>query len=760
MAIHWRDEKTEIVHSLYMYEHGRRLAPRTQAYVPDKPINRALQSGKPVVLGDRAAMDAIGIKTMPGTDDSLSCVFVPVMVGERLVAAISIESFEREQAFGETEVHLLSTIAASMGVALENARLFDETQRRARESSALSEVGRDLSSSLDLATVMDRIARHAKELLGAGDSAIFLPEAGGTTFRAIVAHGDAADQIRATTIVAGQGIIGQLLQSGQPELINDTQADARGIQVAGTDARIDERLMVVPLVSGSVVEGAMAIWRTGGQPFDRRDLEFLVGLSRQATVALHNARLFDETKESLERQTATGDVLKVISESPTDVQPVFDVIAERAARLTGAEYGWVFRFDGELIHVASSHGVNAQGVAAARQLFPMPPGSGSAAARSVRDGAVVNIGDVRAEDDAQYKVKSIADLAGFRSILSVPMWRDEQILGVILVTRAQVGQFGDKAVDLLRTFASQAVIAIENVRLFNETQEALERQTATADVLRVISGSPTDTQPVFDAIVQSAARLFGRKAALRTLEADGLRRRARSYSGGDEFHGAEVMPIDRESLVGQTVLECRALQVADTHAPTAPPYARAHADQLAFRSIASAPLVRDGVAIGVIAVSSPEPGALSDKQMALLATYADQAVIAIENVRLLNETTEALASQTASADILRVISSPTDVQPVFDAIVATAVKRLGCDIAIVQICSGDTYSPKAMATPAGLTPVPGSTVMPVDPEANFPSRAIVGRTMLHLRDWSAIELPAHEQARHEQLGLNSTLYLP
>ena len=147
--------------------------------------------------------------------------------------------------------------------------------------------------------------------------------------------------------------------------------------------------------------------------------------------------------------------------------------------------------------------------------------------------------------------------------------------------------------------------------------------------------------------------------------------------------------------------------------------------------------------------------------MALLATFADQAVIAIENVRLFNETQEALAHQTASADILRVISStPTDVQPVFDAIVTTAVRHLGCDIAIVQICSGDTYSPKAMATPAGLTPVPGSTVIPVDPEANFPSRAIVSKNMLHLRDWSAIELPPHEQARHEQLGLNSTLYLP
>ncbi len=761
IGIRLLDEAAGIAHYVYEYEHGNRIYPAPVPIQSDRPIAKRLRARETVVINSQADAAAQGADTIPGTDASRSAVMVPIVGSDRMVGTIALENYERDYAFGESEVRLLMTVASSMGVALENARLFDETQRRARESSALSEVGRDLSSSLDLATVMDRIARHAKDLLEAGDSAIFLPGADGTTFRAIVAHGDAADQIKATTIVAGQGIIGQLLQSGHPELINDTQADARGIQVAGTDARVDERLMVVPLVSEGVVEGAMAIWRTGGQPFDQRDLEFLVGLSRQATVALHNARLFDETKESLERQTATGDVLKVISESPTDVQPVFDVIAERAARLTGAEYGWVFRFDGELIHVASSHGVNAQGVAAARRLFPMPPGSGSAAARTVRDGAVVNIGDVRAEDDSQYKVKPIADLAGFRSVLSVPMWRDEQILGVLTVTRAQVGQFGDKAVDLLRTFASQAVIAIENVRLFNETQEALERQTATADVLRVISGSPTDTQPVFDAIVQSAARLFGRKAALRTVEADGLRRRARSYSADDEFHGAEVMPIDRESLVGRAVLECRALQIADTHARTAPPYARAHADRLAFRSIASAPLVRDGVAIGVIAVSSPEPGALSDKQMALLATFADQAVIAIENVRLFNETTEALASQTASADILRVISSsPTDVQPVFDAIVATAVKRLGCDIAIVQICSGDTYSPKAMATPAGLTPVPGSTVMPVDPEANFPSRAIVGKTMLHLRDWSAIELPAHEQARHEQLGLNSTLYLP
>jgi GAF domain-containing protein len=245
----------------------------------------------------------MGVVTLEGTDASLSCVFVPVMVAERLIASVWIESFEREDSFDAAQVDLLSTIAASMGVALENARLLEETQRHARESSALSEVGRDLSSTLELSAVMDRIAQHAAELLEAANSAIFLPEPGGRSHRAIVAVGESADLFRSTVIEAGVGIIGCLLQSGRPEFINDTEADPRGVQIPGTARRSDERLMVVPLLAGTEVQGAMAVWRNGGQPFDSRDLEFLIGLSRQATVALHNARLFDETHEALERQT-------------------------------------------------------------------------------------------------------------------------------------------------------------------------------------------------------------------------------------------------------------------------------------------------------------------------------------------------------------------------------------------------------------------------------------------------------------------------
>ncbi len=205
-----------------------------------------------------------------------------------------------------------------MGVALENARLFDETQRRSRETAALVEVGRDISATLDLGAVMDRIAAHAKDLLHADNSAIFLPDAGGRTYHAIVAHGTVAKAIKGTEIEAGSGIIGSLLAAGRAEFINDTGADPRAVQIPGTDRQTDERLMVAPLLAGTAVRGAMAVWRTGGRPFDDTELEFLTGLSLQATVAIENARLFNETRETLERQTATAEVLQVISGSMAD----------------------------------------------------------------------------------------------------------------------------------------------------------------------------------------------------------------------------------------------------------------------------------------------------------------------------------------------------------------------------------------------------------------------------------------------------------
>ena len=307
ISITWRDEAASLVHILYSYEHGARLPNVSVPSLLDRPIDRALMERKPVFIDDDAAGEALGIHHFEGTDRSKSSVFVPMFSGDRLLGTIVLENHERTAAFGEGDVRLLSTVAASMGVALENARLFEETQRRARESQALSDVGRDLSSSLDLSIVMDRIASHAKELLQASNSAIFLPDVGGRTHRAIVAVGEIAEALKSAVVETGVGIIGGLLQSGRPEFINDIASDPRALQIAGTPRIADERLMVVPLVAGDEVQGVMAVWRNGGPLFVAHEMAFLVGLSRQATVALQNARLFNETRDAREQAEAANE---------------------------------------------------------------------------------------------------------------------------------------------------------------------------------------------------------------------------------------------------------------------------------------------------------------------------------------------------------------------------------------------------------------------------------------------------------------------
>ncbi len=470
LAIHWRDEH-DFWHTWYAYEHGvRHPGGRSGPHRPETKLNRAMQRGRPVYLRNRAEMEALGMRVVAGTDASLSCVFVPVMLGERLAGTITVESFEREDAFDDSELGLLSTIAASMGVALENARLLDATQRREREAAALAEVGRDLSSSLDLGTVMDRIARHAKDLLQASSSAIFLPIAGTAGYRAIVALGDMAEALQATTIEGGVGIIGSLVESGQPELINDAAADPRAIHIPGTRRVADERLMVVPLLGREgAVEGAAAIWRTGGEPFDRRDLEFLAGLSRQASVALQNARHFDEMQVALEQQTATAEVLQVISSSVADAAPVFDKILESGQHLFATEQLGIFlvKDDGR-VHADAWRGDALDAIARA---FPQPA-EPTMTARAIRERRTLHIADAAALEDAPPTVRAMSDHFGNYSAAWAPMLWEDRGVGAICVLRQPPRPFTDKELALLKTFADQAVIAIQNARLFNDAQEA------------------------------------------------------------------------------------------------------------------------------------------------------------------------------------------------------------------------------------------------------------------------------------------------
>ena len=268
--------------------------------------------------------------------------------------------------------------------------------------------------------------------------------------------------------------------------------------------------------------GAIAIYRQEVRPFTDKQIELVKNFAAQAVIAIENTRLLNELRESLQQQTATSDVLKVISSSLNDLQPVFETIGQRAEKLCDAEISVISMVDGNRIRLVSINGVTEEGVEAVRQVYPMRRDAETVTARTIRSAAICHIPDVLA--DALYQTKDAARVSGFRGSLGVPMIRDGQVIGAIFVARRQPGLFTEAQVQLLKTFADQAVIAIENVRLFNETKEALAQQTATADVLKVISSSRGELNPVFNAMLENAVRICSAKFGnLMLLEGDAFR---------------------------------------------------------------------------------------------------------------------------------------------------------------------------------------------------------------------------------------------
>ena len=391
-----------------------------------------------------------------------------------------------------------------------------------------------------------------------------------------------------------------------------------------------------------------------------KQIELAETFADQAVVAIENTRLFEaeqqrtrELSESLEQQTATSDVLRVISSSPTDIQPVLETIGERAEKLCNAEISAVCIVDGELIRLASIHGMTEAGVEAVRRLFPMQRTDETITARAIRTRSVCHVADVLS--DPQYQQKDIARLAGIRGCLGVPMVRDEQVVGAIFVARRQPGLFSDTQVQLLKTFADQAVIAIENVRLFKETKISLEQQTATADVLKIISRSTFDLRTVLQTLVESAARFCDADKASIIREKNGAFYATEAYGFSDEFLDyMKNIPVkaERGSASGRALLEGRSVHILDVKAD--PEYILVEAQKLGdFRTILAIPMLREGVPIGVLILMRSEVQAFTDKQIELVTTFADQAVIAIENVRLFESVEARTRELTKSLEDLR-----------------------------------------------------------------------------------------------------------
>jgi two-component system, NtrC family, sensor kinase len=656
----------------------------------------------------------------------------------------------------------------------KNVQLRRELDEALKQQAATAEVLQAISrSETDLQPIFDSIASRSVSLCGATYGAVFRFD--GELISHVAHHNldqsalDAFNKIWPMRPDREKTLIGRVILDRTVLRIRDAAAEPRYTYVATHQRALNIRSFLgVPMLRNGIAIGAIGVYRHEVGLFSERQIELVKAFANQAVIAIENTRLLNELRESLQQQTATADVLKVISSSPGNLEPVFNALLTNAIQVCEAKFGFMYLGSGmDMKIMAHKCDIPAYlEIARATRFTPE-----TIVGRVVETKEVVQVADIAGTQryaNREPLAVAAVEIGGVRTILGVPLHREKEVIGAIFLYRQEVRPFTEKQIELIKNFAAQAVIAIENTRLLNELRESLQQQTATADVLKVISGSPGELQPVFDAMLANATRICEAKFGMLYLrEGANFRAAATTRNAPPEYikarkqelllHPPPDGPLRRVTATKQVV------QIADLSKLQSylerHPFTVAAVELGRFRTALGVPMLQDCEVVGSITILRQEVRPFTDKQIKLLENFAAQAVIAIENARLLNELrqrtddlTESLEQQTATSEILEVISnSPTDTQPVFDAIVRSGLNLFPDAVVTISLPDRDLIKLGAIsgADEAGVEALRGRFPMPLSREF------ITGTAILDQREIDIAD--AHEPPNELRAGAQNLL---